>query len=72
MNVGENACFFIVYLTESEVILAVNVKMNGLMNHKVHSIDVLVTIQYYVVCRLFSSYRSVCSFNSINILKKIV
>lgn len=38
--------FLIVYLTESEVIPAVNVKMNGLMNHSVHSIDVLVTIQH--------------------------
>lgn len=41
--------FFIVYLTESEVILAVNVKMNGLMSYNVHSIDVLFTIQHYVV-----------------------
>lgn len=41
-----DACFlfFIVYLTESEVIHAVNVKMNWLMNLSVNSIDVLVTI----------------------------
>lgn len=31
--------FFIVYLTESEVILEVNVRMNGLMNHSVHSTE---------------------------------